>query len=77
MAIIGHTLDQPIARYKATCAALSKTYHLPPFVSFVTAANLKNGDFYDLWHSRRAGAPSGRRCSRNDRLADEEVQTGW
>ena len=55
MAIIGHTLDQPIARYKATCAALSKTYHLPPFVSFVKTANLKNGDFYDLWHLEKSG----------------------
>jgi hypothetical protein len=49
MAIIGHQLDTPIARYRATCVKLSKKHHVP-FVSFVAAAKLKNGDFYDLWH---------------------------
>lgn len=55
MAIIGHRLDNPLARVAATCATLSKQYGLPPFVSLVTAAKLKNGDFYDLWHLEKSG----------------------
>lgn len=48
-AIMGHQLDEPIARYSATCKTLAKNHRIP-FVSFVAAARLRNRDFYDLWH---------------------------
>jgi hypothetical protein len=48
-AIIGHTLDAPVARYTSGCRALAKKYGIP-WVSFVSAARLPNVDFYDLWH---------------------------
>jgi len=48
-AIIGHRLDAPIARTRATCRTLAKKYDIP-FVSFVAQAKLPNSSFYDLWH---------------------------
>lgn len=48
-AIIGRSLDAPIARYTADCRKLARTRDVP-WVSFVAAARLKDRDFYDLWH---------------------------
>jgi len=48
-AIVGHSLDAPVARYTSGCRALAKK-HGVPWVSFVSAARLPNADFYDLWH---------------------------
>jgi hypothetical protein len=49
MAIIRQSLARPIARYTATCSALAKEHRIPT-LAFVAAADLRDGDFYDLWH---------------------------
>lgn len=49
MSVIGRQFDKPIKRYRAKCATLADRHDIP-FVSFVAAARLRNGDFYDLWH---------------------------
>jgi hypothetical protein len=48
-AIIGRSLDAPTAKFRDTCVALHAKYGVP-WVSFVSAAKLPNGDFYDIWH---------------------------
>ncbi len=50
MAVIGHTMDAPIARVTRTCHVLSKKYSIPFVGGWVKAAHLANGDFYDIWH---------------------------
>jgi hypothetical protein len=47
--IIGSSLATPTAKFRAKCVALHRKYGVP-WVSFVSAAKLPNGDFYDIWH---------------------------
>jgi hypothetical protein len=49
LAIIGHAFDEPVATYKAGCAWLSRKYGIP-WLTFVQAANLKDSDYFDLFH---------------------------
>jgi len=49
IAVIGHALDRPIARYHSSCARLATRYRIP-FLNFVREAGLVNRDFVDLWH---------------------------
>ena len=46
-AVIASALDVPIARYRRSCRALAADHDIP-WVGFVTAAGLRNGDFHDL-----------------------------
>ncbi len=55
MAIIGHALDAPISCYRSICRTLSVKYSIPFLSGFVEAANLTNGDFYDIWHIVQSG----------------------
>ncbi len=48
-AVIKSRLDAPVARYHRSCKAIAAEYGIP-WVKFVGAARLKNGDFHDLWH---------------------------
>lgn len=50
-AVIGHAMDKPVSRYRASCKALATEYKIP-WVSLQSSPDLKlvNGDFYDLWH---------------------------
>ena len=48
-AVVKSRLDAPVARYHRSCKALAAEYRIP-WVNFVGAAKLKNGDFHDLWH---------------------------
>jgi hypothetical protein len=54
-AIIGHAMDAPISRCGSTCRALSVKYSIPYLGGLADAANLANGDFYDLWHIHASG----------------------
>jgi hypothetical protein len=47
--IIGHSFEAPVAAYKAGCKSLSAKYHIP-WLTFVSAAKLVNGDFFDIFH---------------------------
>lgn len=58
--IIGHMLDAPVTRYRATCRSLASKYGIP-YVSLITGAGLRNRDFYDLWHILDTGQYTGRR----------------
>jgi hypothetical protein len=49
LAVIGHTLDGPVAEVKAGCAMLAQAYGVP-WVTPVKACGLVDGDFFDLWH---------------------------
>jgi hypothetical protein len=49
LALIGHALDAPMARYRGDGRKLATKYGIP-FVDFVAQAGLANHDFYDLFH---------------------------
>ena len=49
LAIIGRSLDEPVATYKAGCKRISTKYRIP-WLTFVRSAGLKSGDFFDLFH---------------------------
>jgi hypothetical protein len=49
LAIIGHAFDKPVATYKASCVRLSRKYGIP-WLTFVRTADLKDSDFFDLFH---------------------------
>ena len=49
LAIIGHAFDQPVATYKKGCLWLSRKYGIP-WLTFVKTANLKDSDYFDLFH---------------------------
>ena len=53
-AVIGSAMDTPVGRYQRSCRALAARYGIP-WVNFVSAAKLHNGDFYDLWHLIKPG----------------------
>ncbi len=53
-AVIGSRLDGPVGRYHRACKALAAEYGIP-WVNFVGAARLKDGDFHDLWHLIKPG----------------------
>ncbi len=77
MAIIGHALDAPFSRYRSTCRTLSLKYSIPFLGGFVGAANLANGDFYDIWHIARAGPGQVAEAPvREDRTAAQALRPG-
>jgi hypothetical protein len=49
LAIVGHRLDKPRARYAANCRAMAKELGVP-YVDWVPSINLVNTDFLDNWH---------------------------
>lgn len=49
LAIIGHAFDEPVATYKVGCVRLSRKYGIP-WLTFVRTADLKDSDFFDLFH---------------------------
>ena len=53
-AVIGSAMDAPVGRYHRSCRALATRQGIP-WVNFVAAAKLRNGDFYDLWHLIKPG----------------------
>jgi hypothetical protein len=52
--VIGHVLDQPLARMTATCRRVATAQHIP-WVSFVAKAHIPSSGFYDQWHLVRPG----------------------
>ena len=53
-AIIGHSFDKPVSRYRLTCRRLARKYGIP-FVDMVGAARFVSADFYDMWHAVQPG----------------------
>ena len=49
LAVIGHAFDVPVRQYHRGCYAIARE-HGVPFVNFLRAATLVNGDFRDLGH---------------------------
>lgn len=49
LALVGHSFDAPMARYRTDAGKLAAKYGIP-FVDFLAQTRLTNHDFYDLFH---------------------------